>query len=251
LKAIADFRKAIETGLDIDQVYSEANDDLERLGVSREEIRRWEADYEIQRHQRGIFQPLIVIGGAYFDRCLDRINKGEYDLATQDCDQAFSLYPDGVDLNLRMRARAFIGKGEFDRAIADLSWAIQMKPGDSGRWFDRAEVHVKKGDVDRAITDFTEVLRLEPRHMGALIGRGKAHAQKRHYARAITDFDEAIRRRADPVPYYQRGFAYEQLGQRDKAIADYRNALSLDDGVLKRAEFDLSKQGLERLGAKR
>ena len=255
-KAIADFRKAIETGLDIDRVYSEAHSDLERLGVSREEIRRWEVDYTIDRHQRGIALAPIVIGSAYFDRCLDWIGKGEYDAATRDCDQAFLLYPLNPEFRLTRRARVFVIKGEFDRAIADLSQAIQKGPKNYGTWFDRAVVHFKKGDYDRAIADFTEVLRLRPAHVSAYTGRGEAYGQKQEYARAVADYDESIRLSSGPLaPYYQRGFAHEQMGQRDKAIADYRKVLSFKRDVvrgvrmIKLDEFELSEQGLKRLGA--
>jgi tetratricopeptide (TPR) repeat protein len=46
-----------------------------------------------------------------------------------------------------------------------------------------------------------------------------------------------------PYAYTNRGFAYEQLGARDKAIADYRAALNL------RPNMKLALDGLQRLGA--
>ena len=255
-KAIADFRKAIETGLDINQVYSQAHGELARLGVSHEEVRRWESEHTIARHRAGIAQGPIVIGSAYFDRCLERIDMGEFDLAAQDCDQAFRLYPENLKLKFVMRARAFAKKSEFNRAIGDFSQAIQIKPDNHGTWFNRAEIHFKKGDHDRAIADFTEVLRLLPRHLGALVARGEAYAQKQQYALAIADYDKSIRLRSGPsAPYYQRGFAYEQLGEPEKAIADYRKVLSFNRAVLagvrmiKLDEFALSEEGLKRLGA--
>ena len=255
-KAIADYRKAVETGVEINLVYYPV--ELERLGVSYEESRRWGADYTIELHQRGITLDPIVIGDAYFDRCIDRIKTGEYDLAAQDCDQSFRLDPRSIDRRLTTRAFAFIGKGEFDHALADLSRVIEMRPGEFRPWFDRGEVHFRKGDFDRAIADFTETLRLHPGDAGALMGRGKAHAQKRDQARAFADFGEAIRAFDQLISghhdqvycHYQRGFAYEQLGERDKAIADYRKVLSLDRETAQ-PEFDLSEEGLKRLGATR
>jgi tetratricopeptide (TPR) repeat protein len=255
-KAIADFRKALETGLDNNQVYFPAKNELGRLGLSHEEIRRWEADHTIARHRQGVAHTPIVISGAYFDRCLDRISKGEYNLAAHDCDEAFRLYPELLEVKLDIKARAFMKKGELDRAIADLSQSIQLKPSNYGTWFNRGGLHFKKGDYDRAIADFTEVLRLNSRHASAHTGRGEAYAQKREYARAIAHYDESIRLSPGAgAPYYQRGFAYEQIGERDKAIADYRFVVSfkrdLVRGVrlIKLNEFALSEQGLKRLGA--
>jgi tetratricopeptide (TPR) repeat protein len=92
--------------------------------------------------------------------------------------QAFRLYPDRFEVKLDIKARAFMKKGEFDRAIADLSQSIHLKPDNYGTWFNRGEIHFKKGEYERAIADFTGVIRLKPRHVGAYTGRGEAHAQK-------------------------------------------------------------------------
>jgi tetratricopeptide (TPR) repeat protein len=259
-KAIADLRKALETGLDVNQVYYPAREELARLGVSREEIRRWEAEHTIVRHQQGVAHSPIVIGSAYFDRCLDQIDKGEYDLATQDCDQAFRVDPDPQyrEQKFWRRARAFIKRREFDRAIADFSQAIAIKPSNNDTWFQRGEAFFGKGDYDRAIADFTEVIRLRPKHTAAYTARGEAYAQKQEFARAIADYDESIRQSPGAgAPHYQRGFAYEQIGQSDSAIADYRFVASfkrdLVRGVrmIKLNEFVLSEEGLKRLGAAR
>lgn len=257
-KAIADFRKALETGLDNNRVYTPFERELARLGVSSEEIRRWQDDYTITRHKEGAAKSPIVISEAFFERCLDRIGKGEYDLATQDCDESLRVYPEGLEVKLAAKARALVQKGELDRAIADLSKAIQLKPNYFDSWFERGEINFKKGEYDQAIADFTEVLRLKPRHGGALIARGEAFGQKQEYARAIADYDESILLEPGRIaPYYLRGFAHEKLGQKDKAIADYRKVLSFDRGVLgdgvrmnKVDEYALSEEGLERLGAK-
>jgi tetratricopeptide (TPR) repeat protein len=254
-KAIADFRKALETGLDVNQVHYPAQEELARLSVSREEIRRWEVDHTIARHQQGVAKAPITIGSAYFDRCLDRIDKGEYDLAARDCDQSFRYYPEGFEVKLEIKARAFIKKSEFERAIADFSQAIQIKPNNNDTWFQRGETYFKKGDYDRAIADFTEAIRLHPRHIGAYTARGEAYSQKQEFARAIADYDESIRLSPGAgAPHYQRGFAYEQIGQRDRAIADYRFVVSfrrdLVRGVrmIRLNEFALSEEGLKRLG---
>jgi tetratricopeptide (TPR) repeat protein len=47
-----------------------------------------------------------------------------------------------------------------------------------------------------------------------------------------------------PYVYTNRGFAYEQLGMRDKASANYRAALKLRPNLM------LALDGLQRLGAK-
>ena len=59
--------------------------------------------------------------------------------------------------------------------------------------------------------------------------RGLAYENKGEHDRAIADFTEAIR--LDPkydIEYYGRGLAYENKGDYDKAIPDYTEAIRLD-----------------------
>ncbi len=48
--------------------------------------------------------------------------------------------------------------------------------------------------------------------------------------KAIADYDKAIAIQADAVTYRRRGWAYEELGNKKAAIADYRAALDQDPG---------------------
>ena len=59
--------------------------------------------------------------------------------------------------------------------------------------------------------------------------RGNDYDNLGQYEKAIKDYDEAIR--LDPqraVAYYNRGFTYDNLGQYEKAIQDYDEAIRLD-----------------------
>ena len=61
------------------------------------------------------------------------------------------------------------------------------------------------------------------------LGRGYALLQLKQYRRAIDDFDEvlkAVPRSSTALAW--RGSAHEGLGNRDKAVADYKAALAID-----------------------
>jgi Flp pilus assembly protein TadD len=69
-------------------------------------------------------------------------------------------------------------------------------------------------------------------------------SDKGDYERAIADFTKAI----EIIPkmtavYHHRGLAYEALGRRADAIADYRRALALDP------KDEFARGALKRLGA--
>ncbi|MDR0981837.1 MAG: tetratricopeptide repeat protein [Culturomica sp.] len=61
------------------------------------------------------------------------------------------------------------------------------------------------------------------------LDRGNAYADKGDYDKAIADYDKVIE--LDPinaVTYHNRGIAYTRKGDYDKAIADYNKAIELD-----------------------
>ncbi len=82
---------------------------------------------------------------------------------------------------------------EYDRAIADYTTAIQLKPGYAEAYNDRGFAHYLKGDADRAIADFTRAIELRSNYPKAYNSRGvvyMAHGYGR--AKAVADFDRAI-----------------------------------------------------------
>ena len=60
---------------------------------------------------------------------------------------------------------------------------------------------------------------------------------------AVADFNEAIRLQPNgTIGFQYRGVAYQQAGQRDRAIADYRKALQLSPAN------GLARDALKELG---
>jgi Flp pilus assembly protein TadD len=58
--------------------------------------------------------------------------------------------------------------------------------------------------------------------------RGIAYADKRDYDRAIADYNQAIRLNPNSSAYNNRGAAYYNKGNKTQAWADYNKALELD-----------------------
>src|SRR6516164_8975867 len=107
------------------------------------------------------------------------------------------------------RAVEYANKGDYDRAITDLSRGIRLDPENPSSAFAykcRGLAYFEKDDYDRAIADYTEALRLNPNDTAALVNRGIAYRDKGQYDQAIEDHDRAIR--LDPneaKAYYNRG----------------------------------------------
>ena len=134
------------------------------------------------------------------------------------------------------RARAFNGrgilwkrKGDYDRAIADYTAALQLNPRYVFAYYNRGIGHSDKGDYPRAIDDFTQAIHLDPKLPQAYNNRGGAYGELKDFDRAIADYDVAIR--LDPkfaAAYNNRGVAWKNKGRYDRAIADYDAAIRID-----------------------
>ena len=59
--------------------------------------------------------------------------------------------------------------------------------------FDKGVSFWNKQDLDSAIKEFSEVIKLDPKNHKAYIYRGGAYAEKKERDRAFADFNQAIR----------------------------------------------------------
>ena len=78
------------------------------------------------------------------------------------------------------------------------------------------------------IQHLTAQLRAEPDNRRAHFLRGNAYLDNGYYQAAIDDYSRAIDLQPDAVAYNNRGIAYRNLKDPQRAIADYRQALMLD-----------------------
>jgi tetratricopeptide (TPR) repeat protein len=104
---------------------------------------------------------------------------------------------DGPEFYLR-RGEALCGAGEHDRAIADYTTAIQMKPDYAEAFNDRGFAYYLKGNGERAIADFTRAIELRPNYPKAYNSRGVAYMSHGYgAAKSVPDFDRAIALKPD------------------------------------------------------
>jgi tetratricopeptide (TPR) repeat protein len=165
---------------------------------------------------------------AYNDRGLAYYQKGDYDRAIADYDQAIRLNPNYA-VAYNNRGLVYYHKGDNDRAIADYEQAIRLNRNYAFPYHNRGLVYYHKGDNDRAIADCDQAIRLDPTYADAYNTRGLAYYQKGDYDRAIADYDQAIRLDPNyPLVYNNRGLVYYHKGDDDRAIADYDQAIRLN-----------------------
>ena len=106
------------------------------------------------------------------------------------------------------------GAHQYDRAIADYTTAIQLKPDYAEAYNDRGFAYYLKGDGERAIADFTRAIELRPNYPKAYNSRGVAYMSHGYgAAKSVPDFDRAIALKPD--------FRYAYINRANARLASH------------------------------
>src|SRR6185436_6396708 len=135
----------------------------------------------------------------YDNRGVAYANKGLYDQAIADYDQAIALLPKTFPIAYFNRGNAYNNQGLDDQAISDYTKAITLQPTGADPDFIladaynyRGQAHQRKTLYDEAIADFTMAVSLKPGLETAYESRGNIYLRKALYDLAIADFGKVI-----------------------------------------------------------
>jgi Flp pilus assembly protein TadD len=165
-----------------------------------------------------------AIAQAYTNRGFAYGSKGDYDRALAEETKAIELNPRQADAYAN-RGFAYGKKGEFDKEIVDESRAIELAPLLMQPYNNRGFAYGQKGDYDSAIADETKAIQMNPEVAQPYNNRAFAYGQKGDFDHAIADENQAIALKSDLwAAYYVRGQAFSAKGDATKALADFRVA---------------------------
>lgn len=112
------------------------------------------------------------------------------------------------------RGESFSDAHQYDRAIADYTMAIQLKPDYAEAYNDRGFAYYLKGDAERAIADYTRAIELRPNYPRAYNNRGVTYMARGYgSAKAVPDFDRAIALQPD--------FRYAYINRANARLASH------------------------------
>jgi tetratricopeptide (TPR) repeat protein len=152
--------------------------------------------------------------------------------------RAFSDYTAAIDRdqgNNHRLAAAYRGRGMlylhwqiYNRALKDLTRALEMDPSDSAALRSRSTAHLRLGEWDNAVVDADELIRIHPGDSAAYKLRGQAYMGLEDYRRAHEDFTRALEVSRDAETYYLRACAKVYLGDIKEAIFDCNDATAIN-----------------------
>ena len=121
--------------------------------------------------------------------------------------------------------------------------ALKLQPHSVEALYDRGLYFQNTGDIEKAVNDYNELLKVNPRYGFAYFNLGYiAMKYEKDYKKAISFFTQSLTHENHYVEaYYNRGVCYEFIGDKQKAKADYLEALNVYPG------YDLAKKALKQL----
>jgi serine/threonine protein kinase/Tfp pilus assembly protein PilF len=153
--------------------------------------------------------------------------------AERDLTRALALKPKGTWVYF-VRAAVRDKLGDMAGAGHDRREGVRLEPDDVAGWIDRGYARLAGNDkesTNAALADFEKALALNPRSVQAL--QNKAHVLGERLGQteeAVKVLDKALELYPGYVPArLGRGVLLARLGQRERAVADAREALRLDD----------------------
>jgi tetratricopeptide (TPR) repeat protein/predicted aspartyl protease len=120
------------------------------------------------------------------------------------------------------RGTAFAARHDFTHAIADLTRACELAPGEADYFYQRGMAYLGNRQADLALADFDRAVQLDPNDLQALVVRASLHTRRHEQQAAIADLqaaDRAAPREADVR--LQLGELFQHNDQFPQAIAQY------------------------------
>ena len=158
------------------------------------------------------------LGEIYLDR-------NESDKAIEELQAALAIEPTDADA-LYLLGNAVRAQGEYEAAVAIYGLATSFVPDFKEAYEGMAEAAEKQGDS------------LTATYASAMAGLFSDRVEA-----AVRDLEEVVEQSPDHAgAYFGLGYGYEQLGQREKAVAAYRQSVEVDSRQY------AAQSGLARLG---
>lgn len=127
------------------------------------------------------------------------------------------------------RGGAYSAAGQYDKAIADFTQALQLNPGDGILYIGRGNAYLQNGDFDYAGPDFDAAIRLHAQPAVAYSGKGMIDFVQDRYDRAIEDFGQTVRLQpGEAEGFTMRCLARAIVGKLQEAMADCNQAIKLN-----------------------
>jgi tetratricopeptide (TPR) repeat protein len=176
------------------------------------------------------------LGGAYNNRSTAYHDKGEWDLAAKDIEQAVKLSPANAEAFYNLGS-IYYGEGKYSQAISTFNRAIAVRPDYGNAVNYRGLAFQKMGktaranqDFDESIQDYDKAAAASPSEALGFFRRCRGRAiWGRQLDRAASDCNQALQLNANYADAFEgRGLVEFRTGDDADAVKDCNSALAID-----------------------
>ena len=153
---------------------------------------------------------------------------GEYDEALNNVNQAINM--DSTDLsNIAKKANIYYEMGNAKAAISEWDKVLTLQPEYGFGYYRRGWFKELVGDMDGALEDLSMAIVLDSEDSYAYVSRGDVYLKQGKKDLAEADFKKVIEIEDSPKKYECIHYAYQGLGQNDKAIEAIDSIIARDE----------------------
>ena len=153
---------------------------------------------------------------------------GDYDKALRNINQAIELDSTKVQY-IPFKANVLYEMGNAKEAIAEWDKHQALYPDYEFGYYRRGWFKSLSGDEDGAIEDFTLSVTLDPEYSYSYVSRGDVYSRQGKTELAKADFLKVIEIEDTPEKYECLHYAYQGLGETEKAIAAIDTIIARDE----------------------
>ena len=153
---------------------------------------------------------------------------GDFSQALENINKALNIDSTDVD-NMSLKANYYYEMGEPELAVAEWNVILKKVPDYAWGYYRRGWFKELMGDNDGAIDDLSMAIVLDPEYAYSYASRGDIYKKMGKTELAEADFKKVIELEDTPDKYECIHYAYQGLGQYDKAIAAVDSIIARDD----------------------
>ncbi len=157
---------------------------------------------------------------AHSNRGVLYFNTQKYQEAIVDFNNSLKYRPDNTDALLG-RANTFSFLGQFAEAIPDYDKYLELETDDNKGYMWRGIAKFRIGKFEDALADFDISISMLPTDYEPYYWKGLTYLEKKDFQNALNNLNIAAENNPTTEVYYWRGWANQNLGKADAAIADY------------------------------
>ncbi len=157
----------------------------------------------------------------------------QYDTALDYYQRALNIAPNLPHVLISI-SRIYLSEGQYGQAAELLQRVIEVDPQNAEAWDRLGVTYQAQGEWDKALKAHEKATELAPTQLTAWTNLGAVHFQKGRYNLVIEDYTKAIsisqttNEPLKPWDYLNMAFAYQLMGDCDKAISTFDQVLALD-----------------------